>query len=160
MTTYNVTVETVKGSNVKYKFDEALGMFMVKKILPDGMVFPFDFGFLPGTKGEDGDPLDVMLISEFSCYTGTMVQCRLVAALTALQNKDAGKALRNDRFFMIPLVSRQFAHVKTIRDLPGGLLNQLSQFFINYNQLEDKIFKPLEFLEEEQAASLIINATV
>jgi len=66
----NVIVETPKHSQAKFAWDPELQVFRVKKTLPMGMVFPFDFGFLPGTKGGDGDPLDVLVIMEQACFPG------------------------------------------------------------------------------------------
>ena len=101
MSNMEIIIETTKGSNVKYKYDEESLCFKVKKILPMGMVFPYHFGFIPGTKGEDGDPLDGMVISEFSSFTGAHIECRLIGALLTSQTTK-GKMIHNDRYFFIP----------------------------------------------------------
>ena len=61
---WNVIIETPKGSNVKYALDEKAGFLTVRKALPEGMVFPFNFGMIPGTLAEDGDPIDVLVFNE------------------------------------------------------------------------------------------------
>jgi inorganic pyrophosphatase len=154
MQTVNIIVETPKGSNEKYNFDPEKQCFRFKKALPMGMVFPYDFGFIPGTMGEDGDPLDVMVLSEFRFFPGCMVSCRLAGALLAEQTEDKRK-IRNDRFFFIPELSLQFKHIISVSDLPREELNQLKQFFINYNAIEGKIFNPLKILNASKAYELL-----
>lgn len=77
----NCLVETPKGYGVKYVYDPKLGRLSMKKLLPAGWVFPFDFGFIPGTLGEDGDPLDIVMISEIPSFPGCSVDCRIIGGL-------------------------------------------------------------------------------
>ena len=127
MTNIEIIIETIKGSNVKYRYDEGASCFKVKKILPLGMVFPYHFGFIPGTKGEDGDPLDGMVISEFSSFTGAHLLCRLIGALIASQS-DKGKTIRNDRYFFVPVDSLVFRHIHTLDDFGKEHNGQLKIF--------------------------------
>ena len=113
MKLYDVTIETPKGSREKYYYNEPKNRFEFKKALAAGLCFPHDFGFLPGTKGQDGDPLDAMVISEFKTFPGCVIRCRLAGVLTARQ-QDGNKMIRNDRFFFIPEVSLQFQHIRNI----------------------------------------------
>src|SRR5687767_782444 len=83
----NVIVETPKGSRNKYNFDFELGLFRLKKVLPAGAVFPFDFGFIPSTCGDDGDPLDVLLLMDEPAFAGCVVEARLLGAMEASQTK-------------------------------------------------------------------------
>lgn len=150
----DIIVETTKGSNLKYKYDQQEKVFRLKKALPLGMFFPYDFGFIPGTKGEDGDPLDAMLISEFTFFTGASVNCRLIGGLQAEQTEKR-KKIRNDRYFFVPEASVEFKHIQSIQDL-GRLHNdQLKQFFINYTRAEGIIFHPLRMIVASKAMSLI-----
>ena len=158
MKSIEIIIETIKGSNVKYKYDEGSSCFRVKKILPMGMVFPYHFGFIPGTKGEDGDPLDGMVISEFSSFTGAHVDCRLIGALLASQSAK-GKMMRNDRYFFIPVHSVVYEHIKTLNDFGPKHNSQLKEFFINYNRAENKTFTPIKIISPTQAFDLIGNAT-
>jgi inorganic pyrophosphatase len=73
----DIIIESPKGSRIKYKFDNEYRLFRLHKILPAALVFPFDFGFIPGTTGEDGDPIDVMVLSEFQGFPGCLLDCRL-----------------------------------------------------------------------------------
>ena len=92
----HVIIETEKGSRNKFSFDEDLNVFRLKKVLPEGMSFPYDFGFIPSTRAEDGDPLDVLvlLMDEPGC-TGCLVECRVIGAICGEQSEN-GKKIRND----------------------------------------------------------------
>src|SRR5688500_10091266 len=74
---WNVIIETPKGSRNKYKYDEQRGLFKLRKMLPLGSIFPFDFGFLPSTRGADGDPLDVLVLMDAPTFPGCVVLVRL-----------------------------------------------------------------------------------
>ena len=80
---YNVVIETSKGSPNKLGYDDALGAFTLHSVLPQGAVFPFDFGFLPRTKGGDGDPLDVLVLMQAPVPAGTIVPTRLIGVIEA-----------------------------------------------------------------------------
>lgn len=122
--------------------------------MPAAMVFPFDFGFIAETKGEDGDPLDVVIISEIKSFPGCVMDCRIIGALTAKQTEN-GKTVRNDRYIGIPEVSQMFAETKSINDLPDTILEQIEHFFMNYNELANKKFKPLKRIDVKQAYKLL-----
>ncbi len=154
MQNITVIVETPKGSPGKYDYDEQHRGFKLKKMLPAGMAFPYDFGFIPGTKGEDGDPLDIIIISEIKSFPGCIIDCRVIGALTAEQTEE-GNTVRNDRFLAIPEVSQLFAGITSLSDLPKDIIKQLETFFINYNELEGKKFKPLKRVDAKQALKLI-----
>ena len=79
----NLFIETPKGSRNKYVYDNNSGLMKLKKHLPRGMIYPFDFGFVPGTLAEDGDPLDVLLLGEGELFPGCLVKGRLLGALKA-----------------------------------------------------------------------------
>ena len=147
-------IETPRGSTEKYDYDEKSGFFKLKKILPSGMMFPYDFGFIPGTKGEDGDPLDIIIISEFHSFPGCMMDCRLIGALKAVQTEKK-KKIRNDRFIAIPVQSTTFKKIETANDLSHNTVEELEQFFINYNKAEGKTFKPLNMLSAKEAIKLL-----
>ena len=149
-----VIVETPKGSTVKYKFVEKSNNFKLLKALPTGMVFPFDFGFIPGTKGEDGDPLDVLLVSEFSTFPGCVIDCRIVGCVVAEQRKE-DRMIRNDRFIGIPTQSRVYEGIITITDIPPRIIKEIEQFFVNYLGLEGKRLNILDHFNEQQALELI-----
>jgi len=153
----DIVIETPKGSTEKYDYDPGLHLFKLKKLLPAGMVFPYDFGFIPGTKGEDGDPLDIIVISEFRSFPGCVIKCKVVGGIKAEQSekKRSDKLVRNDRFIAIPKVAKMFGRMESIQDLPGQALEELEQFFINYNNIEEKKFKVLSIMDAKEALKLI-----
>src|SRR5215831_16272445 len=97
MKAIDIIIETPKRSSEKYAFDKKSGHFKLNKILPTGMMFPFDFGFIPDTKGGDGDPLDALVFSEFKSFPGCMLECRPIGAIIAEEISKKEK-VRNDRF--------------------------------------------------------------
>jgi inorganic pyrophosphatase len=92
----NVVIDTPKGSQNKFKFDEKLGLFRLSRILPAGMRFPFDFGSVPRTRAEDGDALDVLVLMDAPTFPGCLVTVRLLGVLRAKQTEKR-KTIRNDR---------------------------------------------------------------
>ena len=154
MQTIEVIIETPKGSAQKYDYDPKNQWFKLKKVLPAGMVFPYDFGFIPNTKGQDGDPLDIIVISDLKSFPGCCMECRVIGGITAEQT-EKGKAVRNDRFLSVPEASQLYADVQSIQDLPDELIDQLEKFFINYNEQEGKKFKPLDRIGAQKAFDLI-----
>jgi inorganic pyrophosphatase len=151
----SVIVESPRGSTHKYDYQPQLHRFKLKKILPIGMSFPFDFGFIPDTKGEDGDPLDVIVISEITAIQGSVIDCRIIGAIKAEQTERDGSAMENDRFLAVPEVSQIFSNVRTIKDLPEEVIGQLENFFRNYNEQAGKKFKVTGRLSARQAAQLL-----
>jgi inorganic pyrophosphatase len=153
----DVVIETPKGSTQKYDYIPNTPFFKMKKILPSGMVFPYDFGFVPGTEGEDGDPLDVIVISEFHSFPGVIIKCRIIGGIKAEQSekKNSKKLIRNDRFLAIPKCSSMFQNIEKMTDLPDQITDQLEAFFGEYNKLEGKIFKALEKMGPKEAQRLI-----
>jgi inorganic pyrophosphatase len=148
-------IECPKGSNQKFDYDPAEKRFKLNKILPAGLVFPFDFGMIPGTKGEDGDPLDIIVISEGSTFPGCLVDCRIIGGLKAEQTERNGHKVRNDRFIGIPDVSQLYSDIHTLEELPQVLIDQLEAFFKNYNKQAGKKFKVTAKLNSRQAAKLL-----
>ena len=141
----NVVVETPKGGRTKFKYDENLAVFEVSRLLPKGMVFPFDFGFVPQTKADDGDPLDVLILMEEPMFPGCLLKARIIGVLEAEQTEN-GEIRRNDRIIAVGDSSMDFAQVKHIDDLPRTSLEQIEEFFITYNR---QFGKEMRFLDRK-----------
>jgi inorganic pyrophosphatase len=153
--TITAMIESSKGFNQKFDYDPEQQRFKLSKILPAGLVFPFDFGMIPGTKGEDGDPLDIIIISESATFPGCLIDCRIIGALQAEQTERDGKTMRNDRFIGVPGVSQQYADIRSLKQLPEAIINQLEAFFKNYNEQAGKVFRVTARLEAEGAAAIL-----
>jgi inorganic pyrophosphatase len=149
-----VIIETPRGSSNKFAYDVKNDLFRLKKVLPAGAVFPFDFGFIPSTLGEDGDPLDVMLFMDEPVYPGNLITARLIGVIEADQSED-GKTVRNDRLIAVGSLSQDYKNVKELTDLDANLVTQIEHFFISYNQIEGKKFKPLGRPNAKQAGKII-----
>lgn len=150
----NVVIETPKGSSEKYKYDETFRLFRLEKTLPAGLVFPFDFGFIHGTKGDDGEPLDVLVISEFKSFPGCIMDCRIVGCIEGDQRIEA-TTFRSDRFLAVPEQSIVFENVISIEDIPSTLITEIESFFVNYMHGEGKELNLMENLNASQAISLL-----
>ena len=152
--TVNVIVETPKGSRNKYNYNPDLEVFELGGVQPEGSTFPYDFGFVPSTKGGDGDPLDVLLIMDEPAPMGCLVEARLIGVIEAEQTED-GEAGRNDRLLAVAEHAKTHSHIKTLTDLRPGLLDEIEHFFIAYNQVKGKEFKPLRRGDAETARKLV-----
>jgi inorganic pyrophosphatase len=137
-----VVVDTPRGSAVKFKYDEELRVFTIARFLPSGLVFPFDFGFVPGTRAGDGDDLDVVLLMEGSSFPGCLVQARLLGVLEAKQKK-RGRMVRDDRLIAVASKSLAYRRVRRLRDLGRETLDGIERFFAASNQAEGRRFEAL-----------------
>ncbi|MBO9682445.1 MAG: inorganic diphosphatase [Flavisolibacter sp.] len=156
--TIDIIIETPKGCRNKYAYDEEVKAFRLKKILPVGAVFPFDFGFIPDTKGEDGDPLDVLVIMDEPAYPGCVVECRVIGALKAKQTERDGKTEENDRLIAVSVVSTSYSEVRSLKDINKNILDEIEHFFISYNEQAGKKFEPGGWANAKESMMLIEKA--
>ena len=136
-------IETPRGSSCKLDFDPELRAFGLAKPLMAGLTYPYDWGFIPSTKAEDGDPLDVLVIHDAKTYPGVVMRCRPVGILK-IEQKSKGKKRRNDRIFAVPDRSPLETDLKDIRHLPARAHDELEKFFRATDALEAK---ELDFLD-------------
>ena len=139
--TVQVIIETPKGSRNKYALDPEQKIFELKKVLPAGMTFPYDFGFIPSTKAEDGDPVDVLVLMDEPAFAGCLATCRLIGIIEGEQGK---KGQRNDRIVAIEQANHSYAHIKHIDDLGKKFVKELEEFFVNYHQLTGKSYRVID----------------
>src|SRR5712675_2002034 len=138
--TCRAIIETPKGCRNKFDYDPDSGLFKLGGLLPEGMMFPFDFGFIPSTLGEDGDPLDILVLMDAPAHVGCLIDVRIIGIITAEQTED-GKTEANDRLLGVAIHSYDHENLETINDLSKTLLAQLEEFFISYNKQRGKEFK-------------------
>ena len=154
----NVVIETPKNQPNKLTYDPAAGTIRLSKVLPVGMVFPFDFGFAPSTLGDDGDPLDVLVLMDAPAPAGCLVAARLVGVLRCTQQEAQGKKrIANDRFLAVADEASTYKEIRDIRDLNGPLLDQIEAFFIQYNALAGHVFT-VERRQGAKAAKRAVDA--
>ena len=136
-------IETPKGSRNKFSYDPDTGLFQLGGLLPEGMQFPFDFGFIPSTIGADGDPLDVLVLMDEPTHVGCLVEVRLIG-IVAAEQADRGKSKkRNDRLLAAAVHSYQHENLESLDDVSKTLLSQVEAFFVSYNQQRGKSFRIL-----------------
>lgn len=152
-----VIIETPKGSRNKFAFDTKQNIFTVKKVLPAGMTFPYDFGFLPRTLAPDGDPIDVLLLMDEPAFPGIAVRARLIGIIEGEQT-DSKKKIRNDRLLAVAEVNHEYADIKRLSDLPKRFLRELEEFFVNYHRLEGKKYTLLGCKKRTIAMRMIQKA--
>ena len=147
-------IETPKGSRNKFNYDPSHGLFKLGGVLPAGASFPFDFGFVPSTKGEDGDPLDVLLLMDEPAFPGCLVEARLIGVIEAEQTEKDG-AERNDRLVAVAENCRSHKGLDDLSKLDENLLAEIEHFFVSYNQAKGKKFKPLGRGGPQRARDLV-----
>jgi len=153
-----VVVETPRGSRAKLDYDPKLKIFTLSKSLLAGLTYPYDWGFVPATRCQDGDPLDVMVIHEAATYPGLVLSCKVIGVLQVKQHSDGKKSERNDRVFAVPRHSHADKDVSDVRDLTGAKREELEKFFIATDELQDKKLKILGWKGPKTALKTIKQA--
>ena len=165
----NVVIETPRGSRIKYAWKPEHELFVHRRLLPLGMTFPYDFGFIPSTIAEDGDPIDTLVLLEEPLAVGTLVEARLIGVIEAEQTEPAdgqknGKknpkmqTKRNDRLLAIGKLTKDYAGIDDPRKMRPDTMKQIEAFFRQYNKLDGKKFKPLGVRGPKQAVKLVRSA--
>jgi len=134
-----VIIDTPRASRNKYKFDPELGLFKLSRVLPAGMSFPFDFGSIPGTRAEDGDALDVMVLNEAPLFAGCLVLVHLIGVIRAKQT-ERGKTIRNDRLLGVIETPVNKPVIRDVKALPKEQLREIEHFFRSYNEAQGRRF--------------------
>ena len=135
-----VVIDTPKGSRNKYKFDPTLGVLKLSRILPAGMSFPHDFGSIPSTCAEDGDALDVMVLTEAPLFPGCLVHVHLIGVIRATQ-KEKGRMIRNDRLLATIETPVNRPDITRLEQVAEQELRNIEHFFRSYNQAQGREFK-------------------
>jgi inorganic pyrophosphatase len=151
----NVIIETPQGSRNKFDYDEEHGLFKLGGVLPAGASFPFDFGFIPSTLGGDGDPLDILVLMDEPAFTGCLVAARLIGVIEAEQTERDGETTRNDRLIGVAADAHAHSDVYSLEGLNENLLDEIEHFFVSYNQIKGKEFKPTGRFGPTRARKLI-----
>jgi inorganic pyrophosphatase len=154
----HVVVETPRGSAAKLEYDPELQAFTLSKALILGLTYPYDWGFIPSTKGEDGDPIDVLVLHDAATAPGLVLKCKIIGVLEVLQNEKGKKPIRNDRLIGVPRHSHREKSDKDARDLPKQVREEIEKFFVATDELEDKTLKFLGWKGPKTGERLIDEA--
>jgi inorganic pyrophosphatase len=136
-----VVIETPKGSRNKYRYVPDCDCFELATALPDGMAFPFDFGFLPSTLGDDGDPLDALVLMDSPVFGGCVLRCRLIGVIEAREKERGKRWEQNDRLIAVASHARTHEGVNSLEQLRPHTMDDIKAFFVQYNKLHDKQFQ-------------------
>jgi inorganic pyrophosphatase len=150
-----VVIETPKGSRNKFAYNPEERMFELTKVLPTGMTFPYDFGFIPSTKAQDGDPVDVLVLMDEPAFAGCVLNCRVIGVIEGEQTEKNKKKERNDRIVAVEQGAHTWSEINTVDDLGKHFKLELEAFFTNYNQLSGKEYRILGMKGPEQARKLV-----
>ena len=151
-------VDTPRGSNAKYKLDAASGLFHLAKCLPLGAVFPYNFGYIPGTRGEGGDAVDVLILMDAPVALGAVVPLCLIGVLKAEQTERDGRVTRNDRLLGVLETAYNPPEFTGISGIHPHRLDEIEHFFKSYNEMEGRGFRPLG-RDGAEAALAIVRAS-
>jgi inorganic pyrophosphatase len=153
-------VESPRGARAKFKYDPALKVFTLNRALILGIVYPYDWGFIPSTMAEDGDPLDVMIFHDVPTYPGVVMACEAIGALLVTQKKADGSPGRqpNHRVFAVPAGSERDQHWQDARELPKRVRKELEKFFVAAGALANKDLEIVDWVGPKEAEELVKDA--
>jgi inorganic pyrophosphatase len=149
-----IVIETPRRSRNKYKYEPEWDCVELATVLPEGMVFPYDFGFIPSTLGDDGDPLDVLILMDSSVVPGCVVRSRLIGVIEAEQKGDDGWT-RNDRLIAVAVHAQTYQTAKNLADLRPHLIEEIEEFFHTYNKLRGRKFRVKATAGPHKARALV-----
>lgn len=148
-------IEASQGSSNKLKYVAEWDAFTLAGALPLGMFFPYEFGFLPSTLGEDGDPVDVLVLADAAVPPGTVLKCRVAGVIEAEQEDPGDGPERNDRIVAIAEKSHRYRNCHAIDDIAANVLDEIEAFFTFYNAQKGGRFAPLARRGIDAATALI-----
>src|SRR5258708_2420803 len=135
----NVVIETPAGCRNKFTYDPEADLFLLNSVLPDGAVFPYDFGFIPSTRGQDGDPLYVLVLMDEPAFSGCVLRARLIGVMEAEETEN-GQKERNDRLLAVAVESHDHKDIHRLNQLSPNLLKEIEHFFVSYEAMKKRDF--------------------
>ncbi|QGR20328.1 inorganic diphosphatase [Stygiolobus azoricus] len=153
----NVLVEIPMGSNIKYEYDEEEEVVKVDRVLYTSMMYPFNYGFVPGTLEEDGDPIDVLVITSYPIMPGTAIEARPVGILY-MRDEEGEDA----KIIAVPKdkIDPSYSNIRDIIDLPEAVKNKIVHFFEHYKELEPGKWVKVSGWGSANEAKARINAAI
>ena len=152
----NAIIETPKGSRNIYAYDPDDRIFLLRRVLPAGMGFPYDFGFVPSTKAGDGDPVDVLILMDEPAFIGCLVKTRPIGIIEGEQIEEKKNVNRNDRIVVVEIGNHTWSKIQHIDDLGKKFIQEIEHFFVSYHELQGKKYKILD-VKGPKAAYKAVN---
>lgn len=152
----NVVVEIPYGSNIKYELDKESGAVVVDRVMYSAMFYPANYGFVPNTLSDDGDPADVLVLNEYPLQAGSVIKCRLIGVL--LMEDESGI---DEKLLAVPVskIDPRYDDIKSLEDLPKITLDRIKNFFETYKMLEpNKWVKVKDYKGKEEAQAILQKA--
>lgn len=146
----NVLVEIVGGSKNKYEFDKDLNAFILDRVLFSSVKYPYDYGFVPNTLADDGDPLDGMVLMDEPTFPGCVIASRPIGMLEMIDGGD-----RDEKILCVPAEDPRYNHVKSLEDVAPHRLEEIAEFFRSYKNLEKKVTEILGWQDVDKVAALV-----
>ena len=149
----NVVVEIPSGSKNKYEYDKKLNMFKLDRVLYSSVFYPGDYGFIPRTHCDDGDPLDVIVLVNTPTYPGILIECRPIAMLEMI---DGGE--QDNKILAVPVDDPRFDNIKDLKDVSPHVIKEVAEFFRTYKNLQDKEVQIKEWYGVDKAKQEILDS--
>lgn len=149
----NVIVEINKGSKNKYEIDKETGIIALDRVMHSAQDYPFDYGFVPQTLWDDGDALDVVLLTTYPLLPGILVRARPVAIMHMV---DGGEA--DEKIIAVPVDDPRYSDVQDLKDINKHILKEIAHFFETYKQIQNKAVEIGEFEGKDAAVSAFVRA--
>ena len=149
----NVIIEIPKGSHNKYELDKELGIIKLDRVMHTAQEYPFDYGFVPQTLWDDGDPVDVVLLTTYPLAPGIIAEARPIGILHMIDSNDP-----DEKIIAVPVKDPRFAHLEDIKDANQHTLKEISHFFLTYKQLQGKEVTLDGFEGREAALAAVTRA--
>ena len=152
----NAVIEIPYGSNIKYEIDKDSGAIVVDRVMYSAVFYPANYGFIPHTLADDGDPADVLVLNEYPLQAGSVIKCRLIGVL--VMEDEAGM---DEKLLAVPVskIDPRFEGIASYQDLPKITLDRIKNFFETYKMLEpNKWVRVKEFKDKNEASALLNKA--
>lgn len=146
----NVLIEITAGSKNKYEYDKDLQAFALDRVLYSSVQYPYDYGFVPNTLADDGDPLDGMVLMEEPTFPGCVIQARPIGMLEMIDGGD-----RDEKILCVPDKDPRYAQVRSLKDLAPHRLDEIAEFFKTYKNLEKKVTEILGWQDVDKVMPLV-----
>ncbi len=146
----NALIEISKGSSCKYEIDKATGLLKLDRIIYSSFHYPINYGFIPKTLGDDGDPLDILVLCSEAINPLCLVKATVIGNMQMIDNGE-----KDDKIIAVATNDPSVNHLKDINELPEHFINVLKNYFENYKALENKIVEIDDFQNKETAYKVI-----
>ncbi|WP_394965020.1 inorganic diphosphatase [uncultured Helicobacter sp.] len=153
----NVVIEIPYGSNIKYEVDKESGAVVVDRVMYGAMFYPANYGFVPNTLSDDGDPADVLVLNEYPLQAGSVIKARLIGVL--IMEDESGV---DEKLISVPVskIDPRYDNIKTLEDLPKITLDRIKNFFETYKTLEPNKWVKVKDFKDKQEAQRILQTSI